>query len=71
MTDVRLDVLCDVVSLSGHSVDSSLYVGDVWYGWWWWGWLLHDGTEWMFFMWLALPRLDVVVEGKVVKERLK
>lgn len=76
MTDVRLDVLCDVVSLSGHSIDSSMYVGDVLYGWWWWGWLLHDGTEWMFVMWLALPRLDVVVcakgvEGKVAKERLK
>jgi hypothetical protein len=65
MTDVRLDVLCDVVSLSGHSVDSSLYVGDVWYGcgWWWWRWrwLLHGGTEWMFVMWLALPRVGVVV----------
>jgi hypothetical protein len=49
MTDVRLDVLCDVVSLSGHSVDSSLYVGDVWYGcgwwWWWWRWLLHGGDR--------------------------
>lgn len=65
MTDVRLEVLCDVVSLSGHSVDSSLYVGDVWYGcgWWWWRWrwLLHGGTEWMFVMWLALPRVGVVV----------
>jgi hypothetical protein len=69
MTDVRLDVLCDVVSLSGHSVDSSLYVGDVWYGcgwwwwWWWWRWrwLLHGGTEWMFVMWLALPRVGEVV----------
>ena len=62
MTDVRLDVLCDVVSLSGHSVDSSLYVGDVRYGWWWrWRWLLHGGTEWMFVMWLALPRVGMVV----------
>jgi hypothetical protein len=33
MTDVRLDVLLDEVSLSGHPIDGSLYVGDVWHRW--------------------------------------
>ena len=33
MSVVRLDVLCDGVACSGHSVGGSLYVGDVWHWW--------------------------------------
>jgi len=33
MSVVCLDVLCNVVSFSGHSADGSIYVGDVWHWW--------------------------------------
>ena len=52
MSVIRLVALCDDVPLSGHSIDSSLQVAEVWY---WW--LCHDGTEWMYVVWLALPRI--------------
>jgi hypothetical protein len=35
MNVVGLDVLCDVICLSSHSVNGSLHVGGVWHRYWW------------------------------------
>jgi hypothetical protein len=42
MSVVRLGVLCDEIFFTGHSVNGSVYVGNIWH---WWLWLRHMGTE--------------------------